>query len=455
MKFVTMLNGKQSKTKPLNYFRVIIYRILLALLLFWFSRFFFYLVNFNYFSQLSFLEVAKILVFGLRFDISGLLMLNTPFILLMSLPLTVRKSKAWRGFAGFVFYAANILGLMANFIDSVYFRFTQKRMTGDIFNYLTEDVDIMGLMPQFIKDYWFYLFTFGVFALLLIVISRRVKYRPQSKQLGQFVNFGYQLIVFFLCSAAIIIGIRGGLQLKPINIITAGKITNAQNSTFVLNTPFTIVKTLNMNMLQRKNYFSDASCKEIYNPVFNANCNAKNESLSYPKNVVVLIVESLSSEHIGAFNHNIGGYEGYTPFLDSLIDHAVAFQGFANGKQSIEGIPSVVASIPGLMDWPYINSAYAGNKINSLPGLLRQEGYTTAFYHGGTNGTMDFDGFARIAGFEHYYGRTQYNNDKDYDGNWGIFDEPFFSYFADNLNKTKQPFFATIFSLSSHHPWVR
>ncbi len=443
-----------EKILELNYYRVILYRLGVALLLFWFSRLFFYLFNLNYFPHLSFAEVVRILIFGLRFDVSALMMLNAPFIILMALPIPLRRTKVWRGMAGFIFYTANIMGLMANFMDLVYFRFTQKRMTGDIFAYASEDVDVVGLMPQFIKDYWFYQLSFLFFAVLLVILCRRVKYRPRKKQLTKYTNLGYQFFAFIILMAAIIVGIRGGFQLKPINIITAGKVSDAQNSAFVLNTPFTIIKTLNMDRLQRKNYFPGAECKAIFNPVYNKDSVAAEKAIFNSKNVVVLIIESLSSEHIGAFNRNKNNYPGFTPFLDSLIDHAVAFQGYANGKQSIEGIPSIVSSLPGLMDWPYINSAYAGNEINTLASLLNEKGYNTAFYHGGTNGTMDFDGFADIAGFQKYYGRFEYNNDKDYDGNWGIFDEPFYNYFADNLTKTPEPFFATFFSLSSHHPYT-
>ncbi|MCF8364465.1 MAG: sulfatase-like hydrolase/transferase [Bacteroidales bacterium] len=445
---------KSNTTREFNYYRVIVYRLFIALVLFWLSRLFFLLFNVQYFSDLSLQEVFRILFFGLRFDFAGLLMLNAPFLILMALPLPVRCHKMWRAFAGFLFFAGNILGLMVNFMDSVYFRFTQKRMTGDIFQFAGEDVDLIGLMPQFIHDYWPYQLTFLLFSILLVVFSLRVKYRPVSRQPRRILNFSIQAIGFLISAAVIIIGVRGGFQLKPINIISAGKVTEARNTALVLNTPFTIIKTLNQKTLVRKNYFPDAECQAIFNPEMNM---SKTDSVSgsfNPKNVIILIIESLSSEHIGAFNQNREGYLGFTPFLDSLIEHATVFRGFANGKQSIEGIPSILASLPGLMDRPYINSAYAGNKINSLASLLKMMNYTTAFYHGGTNGTMDFDGFADISGFDDYYGRTEYNNEKDFDGNWGIFDEPFYKYLAENLTRTKQPFFATFFSLSSHHPYT-
>ncbi|RZJ27118.1 MAG: LTA synthase family protein, partial [Flavobacterium sp.] len=50
-------------------------------------------------------------------------------------------------------------------------------------------------------------------------------------------------------------------------------------------------------------------------------------------------------------------------------------------------------------------------------------------------------------------GKTEYNNDEDFDGVWGIWDEPFFQYFNKSLRKEKQPFMATIFSVSSHEPY--
>jgi phosphoglycerol transferase MdoB-like AlkP superfamily enzyme len=66
---------------------------------------------------------------------------------------------------------------------------------------------------------------------------------------------------------------------------------------------------------------------------------------------------------------------------------------------------------------------------------------------------MGFDSYSKLVGFDHYFGRTEYNNEKDYDGKWGIRDEQFFQYTAKTLNGFKQPFAAAVFSLSSHHPY--
>src|SRR5690606_24672345 len=105
------------------------------------------------------------------------------------------------------------------------------------------------------------------------------------------------------------------------------------------------------------------------------------------KNVVFIILESFSKEYTG-----LGGRTSYTPFLDSLMQHSfVCTNAYANALQSAKGIPAIISGVPSLMDEPITTSAYGTNKLTSLPALLRNKGYQTAFYHGGTNGTMGFD----------------------------------------------------------------
>ena len=122
-------------------------------------------------------------------------------------------------------------------------------------------------------------------------------------------------------------------------------------------------------------------------------------------------------------------------------------------KRTIEGVPAVLTGIPNLISGDFITSKYNANKINSLASILNKEGYYTAFFHGGTNGTMGFDDFTRSAGFTSYFGRAEYNNENDFDGKWGIWDEQFLQFAANKMNEFKPPFMSSIFTLSSHHPY--
>ena len=66
---------------------------------------------------------------------------------------------------------------------------------------------------------------------------------------------------------------------------------------------------------------------------------------------------------------------------------------------------------------------------------------------------MGFSAFMQQAGFDSCLGMTEYGNKKDFDGHWGIWDEPFLQYMANDIHNLPQPFLASVFTLSSHHPY--
>ncbi len=166
---------------------------------------------------------------------------------------------------------------------------------------------------------------------------------------------------------------------------------------------------------------------------------------------MIIILESFSTEFIGSLNN----YKGYTPFLDSLISQSLVFRyAVSNAERSNKGIACVLTSIPALMDEPLITSPYRQSVTTGLGNCLKRLGYHTSFFHGGTNGTMCFDTFVKTVGIDNYFGRSEFNNEKYFDGFWGIYDEEFFQYFAGTLNTFPEPFMSVIFSLSSHHPYM-
>lgn len=428
-------------------------KLLLVLFLLFLSRLVFFALNYGYFSDISYLESLRLFFIGLRFDISALMIINFPFIVLMAIPFNFRYQRLYLGFANFYFYFVNSIALMFNFVDTIYFRFTLKRVTADIFSYVGVGGDFDKLIPQFLKDFWFVAIVWLLFVGLLIYYGRKIAANSSGK--GKSAS-GLGLLalntVFFAgVIAMVILGIRGGMQLRPIGLVTAGNYTSAKYIPLVINTPFSIAKTVGGERLKTMTYFkSEAELAKVYSPV-----HLGKKGGFKPLNVMIIMMESFSREHIGYLNRSYesGRYQGFTPFLDSLIRQGMYFDAYANGKTSIQGIPAVLSGIPSLMNESFIQSPYASGKYTSIAGLLKPKGYTTAFFHGGTNGTMGFDSYTKLVGFEHYYGRSEYKNEKDYDGKWGIRDEEFFQYAAQLINGFKPPFVAALFSLSSHHPY--
>lgn len=255
----------------------------------------------------------------------------------------------------------------------------------------------------------------------------------------------------------IIGGIRGGdfkKSTRPINLLDASRhVKKVVHSDIVLNTPFAIIRTLFSNSFQIPNY-SDVN-SHVINDKVQPIKQYHNNPISKP-NVVVFILESYGREYVGALNKdmNIPNYQSHTPFLDSLCQKSLIFSNaYANGRQSIHGMSSVISGIPSFKD-AFTSSPYPKQKIESLVSTLESEGYNTSFFHGAANGSMGFLGFSNILGIDKYYGRTEYNDDSEFDGFWGIWDEPFLQFMKKKLDKTKIPFFASVFTVSSHEPYI-
>lgn len=438
-----------------NIYSVLIYRLLIIMILFSLARIGFFIYNRDLLSPATFSQFITMMRGGLLFDLSAVLYLNAFFILMSIVPFDIRYSGIWQTVIKYYYLIANGFALALNGADFVYFRFALKRATSEVFKSFGNEQNLGRLGFKFIIDYWqVTLFTLILISLMVYLYGRVRCEKPLPKR--RFIYFGVNFALVFVVLGLMIGGMRGGFKhsTRPINISNAARFANTpDNVGIVLNTPFSIIRTSNKRVKTMPDYafFDKNAVADIYTTLYMPDTTKKFK----PMNVVVLILESFGKEYIGELNRDLdeGRYAGYTPFLDSIIREGLTFDvSIANGRKSIDAIPSILASVPSL-GVPYIISPYSNNRINGIADLLRRKGYNTAFFHGAANGSMGFDSFTRIAGFERYFGLNEFNNREYYDGMWGIWDEPFLQFFADSLNSFKQPFLASVFTLSSHHPF--
>jgi phosphoglycerol transferase MdoB-like AlkP superfamily enzyme len=395
----------------------------------------FYFFNSDYFSNNILLSILE----GIRFDISALFYINLPLLILLIFPTNFREKKLYQKITNILFYLINIPFIVINNVDIEYFKFSQKRTTSDFFEYIAlgNGADAFKVIPNYIIEFP----NVTIIIIIQIFLLLKIKYLPKEKIQNIFIPFA----LFILSIGIFVLGARGGSQLKPIKPIDAGILSNTQNSVLVLNSPFCILHTFLEKGLTRHNYFSEDEIDKVYPTAH------KFEGDFKKKNVVIIILESFSKEYIGYYNNG----SGYTPFLDSIIPHSLVMEnGYANGIKSIEALPAITSSVPTLMNESFITSPYATNNYYSIASLLKKEGYSTSFFHGGTRGTMGFYQFSKKAGFDKYFGLEEYGKEEDNDGVWGIYDGPFFKYFSDYLNKEQQPFISSIFSITSHPPFT-
>jgi len=436
-----------------NIFVVLAYRILLIMLLFSLCRIGFFLFNFKMFPGVSFHQFLIILKGGLVFDISSIVYFNMLFILLHIIPLEIRFNDGYQAVLKYIYIITNGIAIAMNGMDFVYYKFVDKRATADVFKTFENETNNVKLFFRFLYDYWpATLFT--IFAwFIMVYFYNKVKIRKPG-QVNKIGYYALNILMIPIVIALVIGAARGGYKhsTRPITISNATRyVETPRDVAIVLNTPFSILRTFGKKSLVNYKFFDNEKLTAIYNPHY-IPVGAKP---FVNDNVVVIILESFAREYIGSLNTGLEGgkYEGYTPFIDSLIKVSLTFDvTISNGKKSIDAIPSILASVPSL-ETPYIISHYANNRINGLPELLKKKGYYSAFFHGAPNGSMGFDSFTKMAGFDDYFGLNEYPEKDNFDGIWGVWDEPFFKFFGEKMDSFKEPFITAIFSVSSHHPF--
>jgi phosphoglycerol transferase MdoB-like AlkP superfamily enzyme len=417
--------------------------------------------NWSYFSHgMTFDSIIEMLGGGLVFDTSAILVTNIPYIVLMLFPVHLKETRVYQQLCKYVFLVINGLALAVNLCDAVYFRFTMRRTTTTVFSEFSNEGNLGGIFfTETLRHFYLVL----IFALLVWLMYRLYCTTGLSSRKVSWWRYDLATLLSLAAFAPFVVaGIRGGFTtaVRPITISNANQYVNRPvEAALVLNTTFSLYRTIGKDVFVVPEYYADEQeLAAIFSPV-----HVPNDTLPMAKkNVVVLIVESFGREYIGALNKTLenGRYIGYTPFVDSLISKSTTFtRSYCNGRKSIDGMPSILSSIPMFVE-PFFLTPASMNNVSGIASLLSGEGYQTAFFHGAQRGSMGFQAFARSTGFQEYYGREDYNADKrfggddDFDGLWAIWDEPFLQYYCTKMSDMKEPFMTAVFTASSHHPYV-
>ena len=440
----------------------LIWNLVLVYIVYFICRLAFVLVNWDVFGgNLSFGYAMSLFGAGVIFDTTAILYSNALFILLFLLPFHWKENARFYQVVRWLFTIVNSIMLITNLIDCVYFGYTGKRTTTSLLQEFQHEGggNLASIFLDGFINYWYLVILAGVLCYGLYRLFRSPKDFPIRNLKVYYLS---QIVCLLLAVPFTIFGMRGGMTTatRPITISNANQYVNRPlDAGIVLNTPFAIFRTLDKQPFVTPHYMSDAEAKALYTPV-----HMPADSASFrPMNVVVLIVEGMTKQHLGSVNRHLdnGQYKGFMPFIDSLMTRSLSFEySYSNGRKSIDGMPSVLSSIPNFVE-PFFLTPAALNDVSSLAGeLTRHKGYTSAFFHGAMNGSMGFMAFARSVGFQKYFGRTEYNEDPnyngdaDFDGTWAIWDEEFLQFYCDRMSEMKEPFVTSVFTASSHGPFA-
>ena len=429
------------------------------------SRLVWFVANVFWLPPIGIDEYVYAHLVGIYFDI--------PVVALIYLPvwIWVVYGDSWRQQFPIVnrilFVISSMVVLIFNGIDTGYSQVTAKRSGFELFDTLGDDANRFA---PYLTDNWYIILGLAAIGYL---IFRWVPVRGQYPD----INFRARPLRGLVATAAFgglwLLSFRGGFQLRPLRAIDASNFVQPEIAPLVTSTPLQIISTWQRNGLPdfefeiqfptNSTITSDPKNSRAHQWLFDNSTTLPPFPMSrtlgggwVQPNIVFIVVESLARDYTG-----FGNGKPFTPFLDKIAADPQTIQFpycFANGTKSIEMVPSIFCGMPSLMSEFYVTSAYANNKVNNAYQLAK--GYKTAFFHGSNNGTMGFQSFLKQTGLQQYHGIDQYPSDlynRDFDGNWGIFDEPYLQHFSnclDTLNNPNIPFFASVFTLSSHHPYT-
>ncbi len=398
---------------------------------FWISRFWLL------FSQpdLIITDPFNYIFYLIRFDLKTLSIWYAPLFICLGVGLFIQK-KWWYSLTKFIFTLLFFGAIVFNLIAILYLPNSKTIVGRELFQLLSGQSFVV--ITSYIQEYWYVIIlVLGLNALITRFFGRlRLNTsRKNSFILGTLTLFG---IAFFA---------RGGVALKPLNSMDAyAKLTNKEVTTAI--TPlYILLESYGKQGINYEAYFSDDLLQEAL-----SDDKRSYDTLTVDKpNICLILLESFGKEYTKL---NVSNRPSYTPFLDSLMEHSVNFtNAYANGLRSIDAVASCIAGVPCLTKQPFIGSLYSQSNINTLPEILKKEGYVTSFFHGADELSMGFKPYLQSQGIDHYFAKQDYPNSADFDGTWGIYDEPFLAYCSTKLSSQKQPWFSGIFTLSSHHPY--
>ncbi|MFN4940520.1 MAG: LTA synthase family protein, partial [Bacteroidota bacterium] len=426
-------------------------QILLAFAVLTFSRLIWFTANAFWLPPIGIDEYIWAHLVGIYFDVPVVAAVFLPVWIWVIFGGQLREKQPWINKT--LFLLAALTTLIFNGIDTGYSQVTAKRSGFELFDMLGDDAN--KLTPYILDNLGIILGLAALGYFLFRIIPVRGQY-PQVDFKGRPLR---GLITAIAFAATCLVGFRGGLQLRPLRAIDASTFVAPEIAPLVTSTPLQIISTWQRNGLPNFDF-----AVQWPNNATNNNTTdwlLKNTQPLHPcpmsrsqgggwvqPNIVFIVVESLARDYTG-----FGNGTPFTPFLDRLAadPNTLYFPYcYANGTKSIEMVPSLFCGMPSLMSEFYVTSAYANNKVNNAFQLAK--GYKTAFFHGSNNGTMGFQSFLKQTGLQQYHGIDQYPANlykRDFDGNWGIFDEPYLQHFIrcmDTLNDGKQPVFASIFT---------
>ena len=263
----------------------------------------------------------------------------------------------------------------------------------------------------------------------------------------------YTFIIFLALCGSLVIPIRGGLQQIPMNESNAFFSDKSFANYAAINVPWNYASSIINSSYSKRNPY--LSFKEKDSELIVSNLykhNKESEQLVRNEkniNVIIIIWESFTAKVV----RSLGGVKGVTPQFDKLTREGLLFRNiYSSGNRSDKGMVAILSGYPAQPIQSIIKIPTKTAGLPSLPKVFQSHGYATSFYYGGETEFANMKSYFLQQGFDHIIDKHAFQ-DADMNSKWGAHDHVVLNKLMLDLDKQSQPFFTTLFTLSSHEPF--
>ncbi len=415
------------------------------------ARVFFLLYEWPLTKSLSFSLIIKALLNGAKMDASMAAyfsIIPSCFVIVSLYFNSLRKRFLY------ITYTATLLFFELFIIigDAEMYKVWGSKIDATSLKYLSSPAELWASI-SYLPLFWIgFIFVICYFLLLKITIK-------------VFSNFNYllhsnekkvlQLFLVLLISISLIIPIRGGVQLAPINQSSVYFCNNNYANNVAINASWNFMySVMRMNRLSQNfyQYMKEDEANKYVNDLFN-NENKVEQIIEVKDgtkpNLLFIVWESFTEKVV---NKMVQG-KFIVPNFQNLIKEGIYFENcYASGDRTDKGISAVLSGYPAMPKTSIVNHP---EKTTHLPGLgktLFENGFSTNFYYGGEAEFANIKSYLFAQKFEKLITKNDFLSSQMI-SKWGVHDDVIAKKLVDDIPKMKQPFFTTWLTLSSHEPF--
>ncbi|HPH84879.1 MAG TPA: sulfatase-like hydrolase/transferase [Ferruginibacter sp.] len=432
-------------------FRFVLRYWLSWILIFEIARIIFLLYNFREVKQHDFFTILKSLLYGLRMDASMASYITIPVCLFCMAGIFIRyfnMSGIYKIYTAIILFPV----LLIIYCDLPAFNAWGQRLDAAPLKYLSSPKEAWASVSN-LPVFWIFLFLLLNYFVAYRFFARMIeeKFEVYQKQQHRVL----QLVILILFSAALIIPLRGGFQLAPLN----------QSSVYYSNDNFANLSAINVTWNFMHSISHHTSSSE--NPFAYLD---KNESRSLKDslliqqgtteklidltatpnpNIILVVWESFTEKAIHTTKDGIE----VTPGFNQLTKEGIYFPDiYATGDRTDKGIVGILSGYPAQPTTSIIKIPQKANKLPNLVKLFADKGFHTSFYYGGELEFANMKAYLLGSGFEKFTSKADFES-RDQNSKWGAHDHIVKNKLLQELPTMKQPFFTTWLTLSSHEPY--